>query len=94
MQTPMRLRGKKVEDDISFDTEELERQPLTEELRELAVSPSVDLMLVIAEKRLGHESPKLREFAEECKTEIKGENKADKRARLRYKRAELWGDGI
>jgi len=77
--------------DISFDVDEIERQPLDTELERLLEDPSVDLALSIAEKVLGRESLKLREFALECKKEVKGETKADRKCRLRWKRGELFG---
>ena len=92
VQIPMRLRREEEADaDISFDPTELESQPLDKDLARLVEDPSVDLLLSIAEKRIGRESPKLREFARECKRVVEGENKADRRARLRYKRMELFG---
>lgn len=89
--TQMRLRGEEDSDaDISFDPTELESKPLEGDLIELTENPSVDLALSIAEKSLGCESPKLREFARECKRVVEGESKADRGARLRYKRMKLF----
>jgi hypothetical protein len=77
--------------EITFDPEELEAQPLTPELIELARDPNVETMLRIAERWLGGESSRLRQFAEECQKVIKGETKDDRRARMRYVRRELFG---
>lgn len=77
--------------DISFDVDELEAQPIRPELVKLIANPSVDLAVSVAEKILGRECPKLREVAEECKKEVEGESKADRHARIRYKRQDLYG---
>lgn len=77
--------------DISFDPVELEKQPVVPIPEKLLENPNVDDWLRLAEKMLRRESPKLREFALECKKVIEGESYWDRQARLKYKRLELWG---
>lgn len=79
------------DEDISFDVDELESQPIAPAIERLIENPSVDLAVSVAEKILGRECPKLREVAEECKKEVEGESKADRSARIRYKRQDLYG---
>ena len=77
--------------DISFDPEELEAQPLGVDVIELAKDPTVELALKLAEKNIGRECPWLRELARACQEIHEGESIADRRRRLKYLRGELFG---
>ncbi len=77
--------------DISFDPEVLEAQPIKADVIELAKDPTVELALKLAEKNIGRECPRLRDFARACQEVREGESRDDRRRRLKYLRGELFG---